>query len=47
MQQIELLLEDKNRALLDDAEYAMLSSFRDGYFLVNESKVPLAQYLDK
>lgn len=47
MKQIELLLEDKNKALLDDAERAMLSSFREGYFLVNESKVPLTMYLEE
>ena len=44
---IELLLEDKNRALLDEAEYAILSSFKEGYFLVNESKVPLSRYLEE
>ena len=47
MRNIDLLLENRNKALLDDAEYAMLSSFKDGYFLVNETKVPLTMYLDK
>lgn len=47
MQQIDLLLEDKNRALLDEEELNMLSSFRKGYFLVNEGKIPITRYLDK
>ena len=47
MRNIDLLLENRNKALLDDAEYAMLSSFKDGYFWVNETKVPLTMYLDK
>ena len=47
MKRIELLLEDKNKALLDEADRAMLSSFREGYFLVNESKVPLTRYLEE
>ena len=45
MQQIDLLLEDKNRALLNEAELAMLSSFKEGYFLVNERRIPVAKYL--
>lgn len=47
MQQINWLLEDKNKALLDDAEFKMLSSFKEGYLLTNKSKVPIAKYLDK
>jgi len=45
IQQIDWLLEDKNRALLNEAELAMLSSFKEGYFLVNENRIPLAKYL--
>ncbi len=45
MQQIDLLLEDKNRALLNEAELTMLSSFKEGYFLVNENRIPVAKYL--
>lgn len=45
MQQIDLLLEDKNRALLNEDELTMLSSFKEGYFLVNESRIPIAKYL--
>lgn len=47
MQQIDLLLENRNRAMLDEAELAMLSSFKEGYFLVNESRVPITKYLSK
>lgn len=46
MQQIDLLLEDKNRALLDEAEFNILSSFRDGYLLTNKAKVPIVKYLN-
>lgn len=45
MQQIDLLLEDRNRALLNEAELTMLSSFKDGYFLVNEGRIPIKKYL--
>lgn len=45
IQQIDWLFEDKNRALLNEAELAMLSSFKEGYFLVNENRIPLAKYL--
>lgn len=46
MQQIDLLLEDKNRALLDETEYDVLSLFKEGYLLANESKVPIVKYLN-
>lgn len=45
--QIDLLLEDKNRALLNAADLAILSSFKEGYFLVNEKRVPTAKYLNE
>ena len=45
-QHIDLLLEEKNSELLDEVEYAMLFSFREGYFLINGAKVPVARYLD-
>ena len=47
MNQIDLLLEDKNRALLDDAELAMLSSFKEGYFGVNDCRVPITKYINE
>lgn len=47
MRQIDLLLEDKNRALLDEEEFTILSSFRKGYFLVNEERISITRYLDK
>lgn len=45
-QQIDLLLEDRNSELLDEVEYAMVLSFREGYFLINGTKVPIEGYLD-
>ena len=47
VKQIDLLLEDKNRALLNAADLAILSSFKEGYFLVNEKRVPTAKYLNE
>lgn len=44
MRQIDLLLEDKNRALLNAADLAILSSFKEGYFLTSTSRVPIAKY---
>ena len=46
MQQIELLLEEKNKELLDEAEFATLLSFKEGYLLINGARVPLARYLE-
>ena len=46
MRQIELLLEDKNRALLDEAEFNILSSFKSGYLLADQSKIPISKYLN-
>lgn len=44
MHQIDLLLEDKNRALLDEAELDILSSFKAGYFLTAQPKIPISIY---
>ena len=46
LRQIELLLEDKNRALLDEAEFNILSSFKSGYLLADQSKIPISKYLN-
>lgn len=45
MNQINLLLEDKNRDLLDQASLRMLTAFRDGKFIVNGESVPISNYL--
>lgn len=45
MNQINLLLEDKNRDLLDEASLRMLSAFRDGNFIVRGEAIPISNYL--
>ena len=46
MSQIELLLEDKNRTLLDDASISLLSAFKKGYLIADDRRIPIAQYMD-
>lgn len=46
MQQIDLLLVDKNKALLDEASYSLLATFKEGYFLINANKIPISSYID-
>lgn len=46
MNQINLLLEDKNRDLLDEASLRMLSSFREGNFIVEGEAIPISNYLE-
>lgn len=45
MKQIDLLLADKNRALLDESDLVILSSFKEGYFWGSDRKVPISKYL--
>lgn len=45
MTEINLLLEDKNRKLLDAASYSILFAFREGNFIVDEQEVPIRYYL--
>lgn len=45
MSQIDLLLEDKNRGLLDQTSRCLLAAFRDGYFLKNDCRIPVSKYL--
>jgi hypothetical protein len=47
MNQIDLLLEDKNRSLLDDSSYLILLAFRQGDFIVEGKLVPIKNYLIK
>ena len=42
--QIDLLLEDKNSGLLDDASIFMLRAFREGMFIGNGTPIPVSQY---
>lgn len=46
MNQISLLLEEKNRTLLDSASLEMLSAFRDGNLVINGNLIPISRYLD-
>ena len=45
MNQINLLLEEKNRDLLDQVSLRMLAAFREGYFMVGDEKVAISNYL--
>lgn len=45
MNQIDVLLDDKNKGLLDQASKQMLSAFREGNLIINDQKVPIAKYL--
>lgn len=45
MSQIDLLLEEKNRGLLDQTSICLLAAFRDGYFLKDDCRIPVSKYL--
>ena len=45
MSQIDLLLEDKNKGLLDQSSRYLLAAFRDGYFLKDDRRIPVSKYL--
>lgn len=42
--QIDLLLEDKNSGLIDDASISMLRAFREGMFIGNGTPIPVSRY---
>lgn len=44
--QIDLLLEDKNSGLIDDASISMLRAFRDGMFIGNGTPIPISRYTE-
>lgn len=44
--QIDLLLEDKNSGLLDDASIFMLRAFREGMFIGNGTPIPVSRYTE-
>lgn len=46
MGQIDLMLEEKNRNLLDESSYQILSAFSKGKLIVGGELVPIAQYID-
>lgn len=41
MTEINLLLEDKNKGILDSVSFAILSAFRDGEFIIEGKRVPI------
>lgn len=46
MNQISLMLEEKNRGILDETSYHILSAFRQGNLIVEGEMVPVAKYLN-
>lgn len=44
--QIDLLLDDKNSLLLDEASRLILISFHEGFFLVDGHRIPISNYLN-
>ena len=44
--QIDLLLEDKNSGLIDDASISMLRAFREGMFIGIGTPIPVSRYID-
>lgn len=44
--QIDLLLEDQNSGLIDDASISMLRAFRDGMFIGNGTPIPISRYTE-
>lgn len=45
MNQINLMLEEKNRNLLDEKSFQILSAFKNGQLLVGEKTVPISKYV--
>ena len=45
--QIDLLLEEKNRGLIDEASIKMLRAFRNGMFIGNGTPISVSKYLDR
>lgn len=45
MKQIGLLLEDKNRDLLDESSIKILAAFREGKFIVEDKLVPISNFI--
>lgn len=45
MTEINLLLEDKNKGILDSTSFAILSAFRDGKFIIDGERVPIERFI--
>jgi len=46
MKQIRLMLEEKNRNLLDESSYQLLSAFSQGNLIVGGKTVPITKYIN-
>ena len=44
--QIDLLLEEKNSGLIDNASISMLRAFREGMFIGNGTPIPISRYTE-
>lgn len=44
MDQISLLLDDRNRDLLDESSFEILSAFREGKFIVDGKMIPMSSF---
>ena len=44
--QIDLMLEDKNSGLIDEASISMLRAFRNGEFIGNGTPIPVSRYVE-
>ena len=44
--QIDLLLEDKNKGLIDEDSISMLRAFRNGMFIGNGTPIPISRYIE-
>jgi len=42
--QISLLLDDKNRDLLDDSSFEILSAFKEGKFIVDGKMITMSSF---
>lgn len=45
-EKIDLLLEDKNKKILDPASLKILKAFREGKFLIEGKEVPIRNYIE-
>ena len=46
MNQISLMLEEKNRTLLDESSYQVLAAFSQGNLIVSGKTVPITKYIN-
>jgi hypothetical protein len=47
MAQISLMLEEKNRGLLDETSYQVLYVFRQGNLVIGGNQIPMSHYIDE